>query len=394
MVLRTERRKYKPQELDLFAKLGAHVRDIRERNVEQWKRISLSSVAVKTYAEPEMDEKMISYFFAKVGRFGSQSVPPHIQRLTGSKSDLNSFNLTNALYDRIGLYLHPYAALMNHSCDYNSVVGFDGDELYVSPIRPIKQGEQIFISYIDTTAPYNTRQRELSERYYFDCRCSKCAKGTDGPQDSFLSPPNDPDIPSLETARSQANEALQSASSSNPASAIQILESAIHTLRDTSIWPISRQPYVSIRDELITSLLSANRFNAAFVQAAIRYTRTDPVVFPHEIHPIRQLHAWALAKLAIHLSQGVELNSEDISLERSELKYELLIWSILKGMVKQEARSCCVPSFKRMARAAFSEVHGQFVAHGIDPGTLGEDIDIEWAKVDRICRETLEREGC
>lgn len=202
------------------------------------------------------------------------------------------------------------------------------------------------------------------------------------------------DIPRMEAAETQAHEALQSASTSDdPTSAIKILESAIRTLRDTSIWPITRQPYISIRDELITSLLSVNRFNAAFIQAAIRYTRIDPVVFPHEGHPIRQLHAWALAKLAIHLSQGVELNSEDISLERSELKYELLIWSILNGMVKQEDRSCSVPSFKMMVRAAFSEVHGQFVANGIDPATLGDSIELEWAKIERICRETLEREG-
>ena len=44
------------------------------------------------------------------------------------KLDLNSFNFTTPFYDRIGLYLHPYAALINHSCDYNAVIGFDGDK--------------------------------------------------------------------------------------------------------------------------------------------------------------------------------------------------------------------------------------------------------------------------
>lgn len=71
MVLRVERRKCKPQELDLFTKLEAHLKDIRDRNAEQWERIRLSSMAVKTYAEPEMDEKMIAYFFATVCRFDS-----------------------------------------------------------------------------------------------------------------------------------------------------------------------------------------------------------------------------------------------------------------------------------------------------------------------------------
>lgn len=304
--------------------------------------------------------------------------------------DLNSFNLTNALYDRVGLYLHPYAALINHSCEYNSVVGFDGDELYVTAIRPIKQGEQIFISYIDTTNPYNTRQKELAERYYFDCRCSKCMNGTNTPEDSFLSTPSD--LASLEALEAQAHQAVQSAPAIDPTDAIQNLESAINSLHQTSIWPITRQPYIVLRDELITSLLSAGRFNAAFIHAAIRHTRIDPVVFPAESHPIRQIHAWTLAKLAIHLSQGVELNAADVSLQRFELNLGLVIWSVLNALVEGESRSCGVPGFKKLVRERFAEVHGQFVANGLDPRALGGEVRREWAKVEGVCREFLEKE--
>lgn len=306
------------------------------------------------------------------------------------KLDLNSFNLVNALYDRIGLYMHPYAALINHSCEYNSVVGFDGDELYVKAIRPIKKGEQIFISYVDTTNPYQTRQIELAERYFFHCQCSKCTQGTDSPEDSFLSPQQD--LSSLEAIEKQASEAIDLISTRTPSEAIATLESAIHTLHQTSIWPITRQPYISLRNELITSLLSAGRFNGAFIQASIRYIHIDPVIFPQEVHPIRQLHAWALVKLAIHLSQGVEINAEDISLERYGLNFGLIIWSVLSGLVKNETQSCGVPTFRKMVRESFNDVDGQFRANGMDPESLGGLVEEEWEKLGGICRRRLDTE--
>lgn len=126
------------------------------------------------------------------------------------KLDLNSFNLTNALYDRIGLYIHPYAALMNHSCEFNSVVGFDGDVLHVKAIRPIKQNEQIFISYVDATNPSKARRKELSERYYFDCQCAKCGNAdTTSREDSFLTTPQD--LSAVEKVERQAKELAESA---------------------------------------------------------------------------------------------------------------------------------------------------------------------------------------
>ena len=387
MVLRTERKKYKSQELDLFSQLETHIRDIREQNPKQWERISLSATAVKVYSGADTETEIIASFFAKVSVY-SLFLLTHVWT-DFLKLDLNSFNLTNVVYDRTGLYMHPYAALINHSCDYNSVVGFDGDELYVKAIRPIKKGDQVFISYIDTTSPFKTRQKELSERYFFECQCSKCMKGTDS-RDGFLSQPKD--LPRLEAIKKQASEAIDSSSICAPSEAIKTLESAIHALRQTAIWPITRQPYISLRDELITSLLSAGRFNAAFIHSVIRYIHIDPVIFPEETHPIRQLHAWALAKLAIHISQGIEINSEDISLERYEVNFVFIIWSVLSGLVKNESRSCSVPTFGRIVRESFNNVYEEFRDSGIDPGTLEVPVKEEWKKLEGICRERLEKE--
>jgi len=66
MILRSAKKKYNTQEIDLFVQLETHIRDIRERNMAQWDRISLSAKAVKMYSGIDMKEEIISAFGAKV----------------------------------------------------------------------------------------------------------------------------------------------------------------------------------------------------------------------------------------------------------------------------------------------------------------------------------------
>lgn len=306
--------------------------------------------------------------------------------------DLNSFNLTTALYDRIGVYLHPYTALINHSCDYNATVGFDGEEAFVKAIRPIQKDEQIFISYIDTTTPNAVRRKELSERYFFDCQCSKCSKGTNTPEDKFAKEVTD--TSALETAERQALELMQSATApdAKPDEATAYLESALHALHKASDWPLTRQPYPSLRDQLIVSLLSANNFTKAFIQAAIRYLRVDPVMYP-PAHPIRHIHAWVLAKLAIYLSQGFEPNPNDqIKLEDFGINLHYILWYVLADLASRQLESCTVPSFRKLVGANFAQVHNEFKANGVDPSTQKAVVSAEWSKFERLVQYALDRE--
>ncbi|OOF96521.1 hypothetical protein ASPCADRAFT_129601 [Aspergillus carbonarius ITEM 5010] len=358
MVLRSGRRKYANEELDQFLQLETHIKDIRDQNAPQWERISLSSKAVKTYSGTDMSEEVISAF--------------------GAKLELNSFNLTNALYDRIGVYLHPYAALINHSCNYNSVVNFDGPNLQIKALQPIPKDSQIFISYIDATNPYSRRQFDLQDRYYFTCHCSKCSKEATASSTSTLN-----------SVQQKAYNLLSSVADFPPTETTQSLLSTL-TLLQTSGEKITTQPSISLLDELIATLISRGKFKSAFAHAAVRHLRVDPVVYPSQAHPIRQVHAWALAKLAIHLSQGVEQQGliddgeEEVALEQYEVNFSLIIWSVLGMLVGTEEKAGTGPGFKRLVRRAFGEVNGEFVAGGLDPRRMGEGIKGEWGKVDRL----------
>ncbi|GAQ43304.1 SET and MYND domain protein [Aspergillus niger] len=367
MVLRSERQKYSDEELDQFLQLETHIKDIRDKSASQWERISLSSKAIKAYSGTDMSEEVISAM--------------------GAKLDLNSFNLTNAVYDRLGVYLHPYAAIFNHSCDHNAAVSFDGPNLHIKALRPIRKGEQIFITYIDVTDPYPIRQHNLQSRYYFTCHCSKCTSEAASPTATTLHP-----------AQQEAYDIIQSLSTlENP---IQSILKALTTLRTSSI-PATTQPSISLLDELITSLLAQQKYKSAFAYAAARYRAVDPVVFPLKGHPIRLLHAWVLARLAIHLSQGVEVESntttaaaaaggEEVALEKYELNFNLVIWSVLAALVGEEEIGGTGPGFWRLVKREFRAVRGEFVAAGLDPRGLRElerEIGREWGKVDKVVRE-------
>ncbi|GLA06531.1 hypothetical protein AnigIFM60653_007469 [Aspergillus niger] len=358
MVLRSERQKYSSEELDQFLQLGTHIKDIRDQSASQWERISLSSKAIKAYSGTDMSEEVISAM--------------------GAKLDLNSFNLTNAVYDRLGVYLHPYAAIFNHSCDHNAAVSFDGPNLHIKALRPIRKDEQIFITYIDVTDPYPIRQANLQSRYYFTCHCSKCTREAGSST-------------TLHPAQQEAYNILQSLSTlENP---IQTLLQVLTTLQTFSL-PKTTQPSISLHDELITALLAEQKYKSAFAHAAARYRAVDPIVYPLQGHPIRLLHAWVLARLAIHLSQGVEVQhtggNEEIVLEKYELNFNLIIWSVLAKLVGMETTGGMGPGFWRLVKREFRAVRGEFVAAGLDPRgsrELEREIGREWGKVDGVVRE-------
>ena len=77
----------------------------------------------------------------------------------------------------IGGGLCPFASLFNHSCDSN-VKRFTVDNKLVFVVgRPIKAGEQLFISYGYSSyrMPREDRKRQLS-KFSFDCDCVACVK--------------------------------------------------------------------------------------------------------------------------------------------------------------------------------------------------------------------------
>ena len=59
----------------------------------------------------------------------------------------------------LGVAIHPTLNLINHDCDPNCVAVSCGPNIFVRAIKPIKEGDELFISYIDQAAPSKVNKK-------------------------------------------------------------------------------------------------------------------------------------------------------------------------------------------------------------------------------------------
>lgn len=75
-----------------------------------------------------------------------------------------------------------WAAYINHSCIANATKDFFGDLMVLRALRPLKSGEEVFISY-DESSDYDARQSALMTTWGFECQCPLCdAEKADSPE--------------------------------------------------------------------------------------------------------------------------------------------------------------------------------------------------------------------
>ncbi|XP_066452207.1 histone-lysine N-methyltransferase SMYD3 [Eleutherodactylus coqui] len=105
----------------------------------------------------------------------SSKLPPGFQTLEYfCKLTCNSFTISDGEMQDVGVGLYPSMSLLNHSCDPNCVIIFEGKFLHLRTIKEIPQGEELTISYIDVKMPSHMRQLQLQRQYCFTCDCQRC----------------------------------------------------------------------------------------------------------------------------------------------------------------------------------------------------------------------------
>ena len=273
----------------------------------------------------------------------------------------NSLTLITPTLDPLGIIVDPMLGHFNHSCDPNAYIIMDGAEVNVRSLRPIKKDEEIFISYIDTTNPYYRRQHELKQRWFFTCKCTKCQKGATLAEDKWAINPNDLPKEMQEVAAMMDNtegftkdpanyvgstkvekyvasiqgkafaeyEATQRAS---PEQRNQILVNGMRLCHQSGLWPVYRQPFAALRDELIVNLLETGNYAVAWAQCAKRYKHTQPVLYPVPFHPVRVVQTWQMAMLAAYFAgeeDGISAPGANMGLIAMMLTKQVLDASVL-----------------------------------------------------------------
>lgn len=112
--------------------------------------------------------------------WNKQSIPSieRLEQLCGCVTR-NSFIAYDGFVGKVGTCLNVVASMFNHSCDSNVSLVFPNGSgvlkcMHFVAAKDIKPGEELTVSYIDSSKPYHLRQAELQERYRFTCKCSLC----------------------------------------------------------------------------------------------------------------------------------------------------------------------------------------------------------------------------
>ncbi|KAK7744927.1 hypothetical protein SLS53_003160 [Cytospora paraplurivora] len=144
-----------PELRSVFEALEGNVSKFKLRE-DIWKDIGLQAYGGMVYAgRTENDEQL------------------HLARDILCKVQTNSFDRTDVDTGQAGVFLHPTLAMVNHSCIPNANVTFVKRQALLRAEAPIKEGDEITISYIDYTKPKLFRQLGLA-LYHFNCGCPRC----------------------------------------------------------------------------------------------------------------------------------------------------------------------------------------------------------------------------
>ena len=245
----------------------------------------------------------------------------------------NSHTLINSTLHPIGLAIDLMACSVNHSCEPNAVMVFDGPKVEIRALVRLEEDEEVFFSYVDETDPFGVRQTELRERQHFTCACGKCAVGLAAPQDALVLPVGGLATGAKEMARwvmtmrgqvpgiakhflgdgmenwqcamlQFAGLALVEASDHDDGSKRALLEVAttLESIEASGAWPAARAPIPALYRVLLQMHLRRNDRCSAFRVALKTYFVHDPVNYPVPFHPRRVINAWSLAEVALSVS--------------------------------------------------------------------------------------------
>ncbi|XP_075396709.1 histone-lysine N-methyltransferase SMYD3 isoform X1 [Tenrec ecaudatus] len=105
----------------------------------------------------------------------ASQLPPSFDILTAlAKVICNSFTICDPEMQEVGVGLYPSISLLNHSCDPNCSIAFNGPHLLLHAVRDIEMGEELTICYLDMLMTTEERQKQLRDQYCFECDCFRC----------------------------------------------------------------------------------------------------------------------------------------------------------------------------------------------------------------------------
>ena len=93
------------------------------------------------------------------------------------REECNSFGFWDDGDELYAYGLFPHASYFNHDCAPNTFKFTKGRDVFFRSIKPLKAGDELFISYVLVSDHTELRRQQLMETYQFMCQCSRCVAG-------------------------------------------------------------------------------------------------------------------------------------------------------------------------------------------------------------------------
>ncbi|KAM9316757.1 histone-lysine N-methyltransferase SMYD3 [Gastrophryne carolinensis] len=219
----------------------------------------------------------------------STQLPPGFQILEYfGKVTCNSFTISDGEMQDVGVGLYPSMSLLNHSCDPNCVIVFEGTCLQLRTVKKIDKSEELTISYIDVKMPSDLRQIQLQRQYCFRCDCNRC-----------LSKDKDEDMLSGDINSSKDMER-----------SVITLKELQCQLKDKEVLSLSKKllsncglPYKNIHLLNILDLAMDSCINLGMWEEALKFgiqTLEPYSLYYSNYHPVRAVQLIKVGKLQLH----------------------------------------------------------------------------------------------
>ncbi|KAF2724920.1 hypothetical protein K431DRAFT_281393 [Polychaeton citri CBS 116435] len=259
------------------------------------------------------------------------------------------------------------------------------------------------MKYVDISNPMGVRQAALNESYFFDCKCTKCARGAIHQEDVFDRPaeqlkdewkdkarfllgkweklPKDfpkfqlgDTLPERYLAAIQAEAfAYAGVDISHDAGAWHgSLGEAQHALQmciGTGLWPLHRQPVPHLLRQIFSTYLSIGDHYRAFRVGLKLHFEITPKLQPERFYPDRVIDTWSMHTLANQLASP---QNEDIFTEFLAAGVDL----------------------RDVYFMFLYEVHEQIPLMNGKDSPFGKVVENIWSQIEpRVSAETIKRKG-
>lgn len=228
----------------------------------------------------------------------SSSLPPSCRdplSLMG-KVTCNCFTISDTELQEIGVGLYPSLSLLNHECSPNCVMVFEGTKLHLRAVKDIKVGDELTISYIDSVAHTDDRQKQLEEQYHFTCHCQRCDSGD---MDEFMASGEATTCNQLKEALPRLDELK--AKSNWP----ELLDLCKHLLSNAGdSVPQKNVSKLKVTDAALDACVQLGLWEEALTYGL----KTLPVyrVYFHDPHPVHGIQLMRVGKLQHYLEHITE----------------------------------------------------------------------------------------